>query len=45
MSGESGMTVGSALQGYTLGFWLLAGAGVMLFLIAPLINRLMHGVK
>jgi len=24
---------------------LLAGAGVLLFVIAPLINRLMHGVK
>jgi POT family proton-dependent oligopeptide transporter len=45
VSGESGMTVASALQGYTLGWWLLAGAGVLLFLIAPLISRLMHGVK
>jgi proton-dependent oligopeptide transporter, POT family len=45
VSGEEGMSVASALTGYTLGFWLLAGAGVLLFLIAPLINRLMHGVK
>ncbi len=45
VSGEQGMSVASALTGYTLGFWLLAGAGVLLFLIAPLINRLMHGVK
>jgi POT family proton-dependent oligopeptide transporter len=45
VSGESGMTVGSALDGYTFGFWSLLGAGVLLFLIAPLINRLMHGVK
>ncbi|KZC15965.1 dihydroorotate dehydrogenase [Rhodanobacter sp. FW510-R12] len=45
VSGESGMTVQSALDGYTFGFWSLLGAGVLLFLIAPLINRLMHGVK
>ncbi|HEY9131714.1 MAG TPA: peptide MFS transporter [Dyella sp.] len=45
VSGESGMTVASALSGYTFGFWSLMGAGVLLFLIAPLINRLMHGVK
>ena len=45
VSGESGMTVESAFAGYTIGFWILAGAGVLLFLIAPLIQRLMHGVK
>ncbi|MGN6519022.1 MAG: peptide MFS transporter [Dokdonella sp.] len=45
VSGETGMTTGSALSGYTLGFWALAGAGVVLFLIAPLIQRLMHGVR
>lgn len=45
VSGESGMTVGSALTGYTMGFWILLGGGVLLFLIAPLINRLMHGVR
>jgi POT family proton-dependent oligopeptide transporter len=45
ISGESGMTVASALSGFTFSFYLLAGAGVLLFLIAPLINRLMHGVK
>jgi len=45
VSGESGMTVASAQAGYTFGFWALLGAGVLLFLIAPLINRLMHGVK
>jgi POT family proton-dependent oligopeptide transporter len=45
VSGESGMTVGSALAGFTFSFWLLLGAGVVLFLIAPLINRLMHGVR
>ncbi|HEX7813556.1 oligopeptide:H+ symporter [Dyella sp.] len=45
VSGEGGMTVASALSGYTFGFWLLLGAGVLLFLIAPLIARLMHGVK
>ena len=45
VSGETGMTVASALSGFTFSFWLLAGAGVVLFLVAPLINRLMHGVK
>ncbi|MBL8971073.1 MAG: MFS transporter [Myxococcales bacterium] len=45
VSGEAGMTTASALAGYTLGFGALVGAGVLLFLIAPLIQRLMHGVK
>jgi len=45
VSGESGMTVQSALSGYSFGFWSLLGAGVLLFLIAPLIQKLMHGVK
>ncbi|MGH8123557.1 MAG: peptide MFS transporter [Rudaea sp.] len=45
VSGETGMTTTSALSGYTFGFWSLMGAGVLLFLIAPLINKLMHGVK
>ncbi len=45
VSGESGMTTASALSGYTFGFWALVGSGVLLFLIAPLINKLMHGVK
>ena len=45
VSGETGMTVASALEGFTFSFWLLLGAGVLLFLIAPLINKLMHGVK
>ena len=45
VSGEGGMTVQSAHAGYTFGFWALLGAGVVLFLIAPLIQRLMHGVK
>ena len=45
VSGETGMTTESALSGYTFGFWTLIGAGVLLFLIAPLIQRLMHGVK
>lgn len=45
VSGETGMTVASALEGFTFSFWLLLGAGVVLFLIAPLINKLMHGVK
>ncbi|SFS08324.1 proton-dependent oligopeptide transporter, POT family [Dyella sp. OK004] len=45
VSGKGGMTVTSALSGYTFGFWLLLGGGVLLFLIAPLISKLMHGVK
>ena len=45
VSGEGGMTTDSALAGYTFGFWALLGAGVVLFLIAPLVQKLMHGVK
>ncbi len=45
VSGETGMTTTSALSGYTFGFWTLVGSGAVLFLIAPLIQRLMHGVK
>jgi POT family proton-dependent oligopeptide transporter len=45
VSGEKGMTVDSALSGYTFGFWALIGSGALLFLIAPLIQKLMHGVK
>ncbi|MFT3761137.1 MAG: oligopeptide:H+ symporter [Pseudoxanthomonas sp.] len=45
VSGESGMTVASAHAGYTQGFWILMIGGVALFLIAPLIQKLMHGVK
>ena len=45
VSGETGMTVASAQSGYTFGFWTLLGAGVVLFLLAPQVNKLMHGVK
>ncbi len=45
VSGEGGMTTASALSGYTFGFWVLLGCGVLLFLVAPLIQKLMHGVK
>jgi len=45
VSGETGMTVQSAHQGYTFGFWALVGSGVLLFLVAPLIQKLMHGVR
>lgn len=45
VSGTGGMTVQSAQAGYTFGFWALVGSGVLLFLVAPLVNRLMHGVK
>jgi POT family proton-dependent oligopeptide transporter len=39
------MSVASALSGYTSGFWILLVGGVLLFLLAPLIQKLMHGVK
>jgi proton-dependent oligopeptide transporter, POT family len=45
ISGETGMTVESARTGYTQGFYVLVIGGVLLFLIAPLIQKLMHGVK
>ncbi|MES2150513.1 MAG: oligopeptide:H+ symporter [Pseudomonadota bacterium] len=45
VSGEKGMSVDSALSGYTFGFWSLMAGGVLLFLLAPLIQKLMHGVK
>jgi POT family proton-dependent oligopeptide transporter len=45
VSGESGMTVASARSGYTFGFWALLMCGTLLYLIAPRINKLMHGVK
>ncbi len=44
-SGEGGLTIASALEAYTAGFYILAGAGALLFLIAPLVQKLMHGVK
>ncbi|RUL64160.1 MFS transporter [Dyella dinghuensis] len=45
ISGENGMTAASALSGFNFSFWTLVGAGVVLLLISPLINRLMHGVR
>ncbi|GGX87058.1 MFS transporter [Massilia dura] len=45
VSGESGMSVASALSGYNFGFWSLVIGGAILFLLAPLIQKLMHGVK
>lgn len=45
ISGSKGMTAASALDGFTFSFWVLAGAGALLFAIGPLINRLMHGVR
>ena len=45
VSGETGMTVESAYAGYWQGFIILMVGGVLLFLIAPLIQKLMHGVK
>jgi proton-dependent oligopeptide transporter, POT family len=40
-----GLTASAALDGFTFSFWLLLGAGVLLLAIAPLVNRLMHGVR
>ncbi|MHB1193558.1 MAG: peptide MFS transporter [Longimicrobiales bacterium] len=45
VSGETGMTTASALSGYTFGFYALLAAGLVLFLAAPLVNKLLHGVK
>jgi POT family proton-dependent oligopeptide transporter len=45
ISGETGMTVESARAGFTLIFYILMAAGIFLFLVAPFIRRLMHGVK
>ena len=45
LSGESGMSAASALSGYTFGFWSLMAGGVILLVLAPLIQKLMHGVK
>jgi POT family proton-dependent oligopeptide transporter len=45
VSGETGQSVQSALSGYTSAFYVLVAAGVGMFLIAPLIQKLMHGVK
>jgi len=44
-SGESGMSAASALHSYTQGFYILMAGGILLFLLAPLIQKLMHGVK
>ena len=45
VSGKTGMSVQSAHSGYTFGFWALIGSGALLFLVAPLIQKWMHGVK
>jgi len=45
VSGATGMTVESAYAGYTFGFWALLISGSILFLIAPLMQKLTHGVK
>ena len=45
VSGTEGMSVASALSGYTFGFYSLMAGGILLFLLAPLIQKLMHGVK
>jgi POT family proton-dependent oligopeptide transporter len=45
VSGDTGISAQSALLGYTWGFWALVGSGGLLILVAPLINKLMHGVR
>jgi POT family proton-dependent oligopeptide transporter len=45
ISGESGLTIESATKGFTFSFGLLVGAGAVVLLLSPLINKLMHGVK
>ena len=45
ISGETGMTVTSALSGFSFSFYLLTAGAVVLFALAPFINKLMHGVK
>jgi POT family proton-dependent oligopeptide transporter len=45
VSGETGMTVASALDGYNFGLLSLLGGGILLVLLAPVIQKLMHGVK
>ena len=45
VSGASGMTTTSALSGYTFRFYALMASGLVLFLAAPSITKLMHGVK
>jgi POT family proton-dependent oligopeptide transporter len=45
VSGATGMTVESAYDGYTFGFWALLISGGILFIIAPLMTKLTHGVK
>ena len=45
ISGETGMTVHSALAGYQFGFWSLFVSAIILLLITPKMKTLMHGVK
>ncbi len=45
ISGETGINVELALKGFTFSFWTLIIGGVILWVLGPLINKLMHGVK
>ncbi len=45
VSGEQGMSVASALSGYTFGAWSLTAGAIILLVLAPVIQKLMHGVK
>jgi POT family proton-dependent oligopeptide transporter len=44
-SGAGGMSAATALDAYTQGFYILMAGGILLFLLAPFIQKLMHGVK
>jgi len=45
VSGSRGLSIESALGGYSFGFYSLMGAGLFLLIVAPLIQKLMHGVR
>ncbi|MEQ1632186.1 MAG: oligopeptide:H+ symporter, partial [Planctomycetota bacterium] len=45
MSGETGLSVASAYDGFSFSLYLLGGTGIVLLFVAPWINKLMHGVK
>lgn len=45
VSGDKGMSIASAFHGYSFGFYSLLGASLLLFALAPFIQKWMHGVK
>jgi hypothetical protein len=42
---EGPSAMGVPTQCFSFSFWLLLGLGLVLFLVGPQINKLMHGVK